>query len=93
MNEQSNSLRPLRLGLSLGTFLVVAYLGCLALGLVVPDRGLHQPWLQFLVGFTWTPQGMLLGLGEAFAYGLLSGIVFAPIYNAFNVTENKRGRK
>lgn len=85
MNEHANSLRPIRLGLSLGTFLLVPYLGCLLLALVVPDAGLHKPWLQFLVGFTWTPQGMLLGLGEAFAYGFLSGVVFAPIYNAFNV--------
>jgi uncharacterized protein DUF5676 len=83
MNERSNSLRPLRLGLSLGTFLVVAYFACLALVLIVPDLGKH--WLQFLPGFTWTLQGILLGLVEVFAYGLFSGVVFAPIYNAFNV--------
>src|SRR6187397_1242348 len=85
MNENSNALRPLRLGLSLGTFLLIGVLACLALSLVVPDRGLHQAWLQFLPGFSWTPQGILLGLVEAFAYGLVSGIVYAPIYNWFDV--------
>jgi hypothetical protein len=68
----------------LGTFLVVAYGACLALALIVPDRGLHQPWLQFLPGFTWTWQGILLGLVENFAYGFFTGVVFAPIYNLFN---------
>ena len=35
--------------------------------------------------FSWTPQGILLELVEAFAYGLVSGLVYAPIYNWFNV--------
>ena len=84
MLERSNSLRPFRLGLSLGTFFVVLYLGCLALALIIPDRGLHQPWLQFLAGFSWTWPGILLGLVEAFFYGLIFGILFGPIYNMFN---------
>jgi hypothetical protein len=85
MSEQSRYLRPIRLGLSIGTFLIVGYLGCLALALVVPGRGLHQPWLQFLPGFTWTWAGILFGLAESFAYGFFTGVVFAPIYNMFNV--------
>ena len=83
MSERSNSLRPIRLGLSLGTFLMVAYFACLALAFIVPDPSQH--WLRFLPGFTWTLQGILLGFVEVFAYGLLSGIVFAPIYNWFEV--------
>jgi len=85
MNEQSISLRPVQLGLSLGTFLVVGYLACLALAIVVPDRGLHQVWLQFYPGFAWTPLGMLIGLVESFVYGLVAGLVFAPIANFFGV--------
>ena len=87
MTETIRSLRPLQLGLSLGTFFVIGYLACLALALVVPDRGLHQPWLQFLPGFSWTWQGLLLGLVGSFAYGLVSGAVFAPIYNFFERAE------
>jgi len=85
MNEHTHYLRPIRLGLSIGTFLIVAYVACLALAFVVPDRGLHQPWLQFLPGFTWTWPGILLGVVESFGYGFLTGVVFAPIYNVFNV--------
>jgi hypothetical protein len=84
MTGRSNSLRPFRWGLSLGTFFVVAYLTCLASALIVPDRALHQVWLQFLPGFSWTLPGMLIGLVEAFVYGLFSGILFGPIYNVSN---------
>ena len=83
MKQQLNLLSPLRLGLSLGTFLIVAFLGCLAFSFFVTDRTLHQPWLQFFLGFSWTPTGILLGLAEAFLYGFLAGVVFAPIYNAY----------
>lgn len=89
MTEQTKCLRPVRLGLSIGTFLIIAYLACLALALIFPDRGLHQPWLQFLPGFTWTWQGILLGLVENFAYGFFTGVVFAPIYNMFNVAGSR----
>ncbi len=88
MSEHSISLRPVQLGLSLGAFLVVGYLACLALAIVVPDRGLHQAWLQFYPGFAWTPLGMLIGLVESFVYGLVAGLVFAPIANFFGVARN-----
>ena len=85
MNEHSFYLRPLQLGLSLGTFLVVGYLACVARSIIVPDRGLHQAWLQFFAGFAWTPLGMLIGVVEAFIYGLVAGLVFAPIANLFGI--------
>jgi hypothetical protein len=85
MNEHSISLRPLQLGLSLGTSLVAWYLACLALAFIVPDRGLHQAWLQYYPGFAWTPQGMLIGAVEGFVYGLVAGLVFAPIANFFGI--------
>jgi hypothetical protein len=85
MDDHPFSLRPLQLGLSLGTFLLIAFVACLALAMIVPDRGLHQPWLQFLPGFTWTLPGMLLGAVESFVYGAIVGIVFAPIANFFGI--------
>jgi len=88
MNEPSCRLRPIQLGLSLGTFLLVGYLACLALALIVPDRGLHQPWLQFFPGFAWTPQGIVLGAVLSFVYGLVTGIVFAPIANFFGISRS-----
>lgn len=86
MTEQFCHLRPVQVGLSLGTFLLVGYLACLALALVVPDLGLHRPWLQFYVGFTWTPQGMLLGVVEAMLFGFVAGFVFAWIANFFGIS-------
>ena len=85
MTEEIHHLHPIRLGLSIGIFLMIAYVACLALALIVPDRGLHQPWLQFYPGFSWTPVGVLLGFVESFSYGLFIGVVFGPIYNALNV--------
>jgi len=84
MSAESRSLRPIPLGLSLATFLAIGYLACLALALIVPDRGLHGPWLQFYPGFSWTWQGIALGLFESLAYGFVAGVVFAPIYNFFH---------
>jgi hypothetical protein len=49
---------------------------------------LHQPWLQFFPGFTWTPQGILLGAVESFGYGFVTGIVFAPIANFFGISRS-----
>jgi hypothetical protein len=88
MNEHSIFLRPLQLGLSLGTSIFVFYLACLALSIIVPDRGLHQAWLQFYPGFAWTPLGMLIGAVEGFVYGLVAGLVFAPIANFFGIARS-----
>jgi hypothetical protein len=85
MTRNEWTLQPLRLGLSLGTFLLVVYVACLALALIVPEGGLHQPWLQFFPGFAWTPLGMLIGAVESFIYGLVAGAVFAPIANFFGI--------
>ena len=85
MNGLTSNLRPLQLGFSLGTFLVIGYLACLALSIIVPDRGLHQAWLQFFAGFAWTPLGMLIGVVEAFVYGFVAGFVFAPAANFFGI--------
>lgn len=84
MTMQSPSLRSLPLALSLATFLALSYLACLSLALILPGLGLHGPWLQFFAGFSWTWQGILLGLVESVAYGFVAGVVFAPIYNFFN---------
>jgi hypothetical protein len=89
MTEHQHSLHPIRLGLSLGTFLIIAYVACLALSLVVPDRGLHQVWLQLYPGFSWTLRGVLLGLVESFVYGFFGGLIFALIYNAFNIVDDR----
>lgn len=83
MDDRICRLRPIQFGLSLGTFIVVAYLACLLLAVVVPDRGLHQPWLQFFPGFGWSASRILLGVVEGFVYGFASGVVFASIFNAF----------
>jgi hypothetical protein len=85
MNPHSIVLRPLRLGLSLGVFVFIGYAACLALAFVVPDGGLHRPWLQFFPGFAWTAPGILIGAGESLGYGLVAGIVFAPIANYFGI--------
>jgi hypothetical protein len=84
ISAETHTLRARPLALSLATFLTIGYLACLALALVVPDRGLHAAWLQFYPGFAWTWGGMLIGLVESFVYGFVAGAVFAPIYNFYN---------
>ena len=72
------------LGLSLSLFLALSFTLCVLLGLVFPDWGLHQPWLQFLPGFTWvTWPSFFLGLIESFAYGWYVALIFGPLFNYF----------
>jgi hypothetical protein len=72
------------LGLSLSIFLALTFVLCVLLGLVWPDWDLHQPWLQFLPGFTWlTWPSFFLGLVESFAYGWYVAVIFGPLFNFF----------
>lgn len=73
------------MGLSLSLLSAISYVLCIALGLVWRDAGLHQPWLQFLPGFTWLDWGsFFLGLVESFAYGWYVALVFTPLFNFLN---------
>lgn len=73
------------LGLSISLLFVISYVLCIALGLIWWDGGLHQPWLQFLPGFTWLSWGsFFLGLIESFLYGWYIALIFAPLYNFFS---------
>jgi uncharacterized protein DUF5676 len=69
---------------SLAIFVTIAYLSCIAFGLITPDS-IHMTGFleQVLPGFRWlTLTGFLLGLVESFLYGFYAGIVFVPVYNA-----------
>jgi hypothetical protein len=71
-------------GVSLGLFLSISFVLCVALGIIVPEGSLHKPWLQFLPGFSWlTWSSFFLGLCWSFAYGLYIAIIFVPLYNFF----------
>jgi hypothetical protein len=73
------------LGCSLSIFALLTYSLCVALMLVIPDQGLHRPWLQFLPyfrGLNWS--SYLIGLAEVFVYSWYIALVFAPIYNFFS---------
>jgi hypothetical protein len=78
----TTAIQVMALGLSLSLFLALSFTLCLLLGLVLPDWGMHQPWLQFFPGFTWlTWPGFFLGLIESFAYGWYVALICAPLYN------------
>ena len=70
-------------GISLSAFLAISYVVCILLGLIGGwDWGLHQPWLQFLPGFTWlTWPTFCLGLAESVAYGWYAALLFGGLYN------------
>ena len=78
-------LRLMPVGMSVGLLFVISYVLCIALGLIWWEGGLHQPWLQFLPGFSWlSPGTFLLGLVESFAYGWYVALVFVPLFNFFS---------
>jgi len=68
---------------SLAIFTSIAYLSCIAFGLITPDS-LHMTGFleQVLPGFRWlTFTGFVTGFVEAFLYGVYAGLVFVPVYN------------
>lgn len=70
-------------GLATGSFLAVSYVLCVAYDLAF-DQRMYEAWLKLLPGFTWlTWQSFLLGLVEAFLYGIYFSWVFVPLYNVF----------
>ena len=72
------------LGLSLGAFFALSYVLCIALGLVVPDGGMHKPWLQFFPGFEWlTWRGFLIGLVWTQVYGWYTALALGSLINLF----------
>ena len=71
------------LALSLGAFFAVSFLACLLLGVVVPDQGMHRPWLQFFPGFEWlTLKGVIIGLVWTQVYAWWTAVVFGSAFNA-----------
>ncbi len=47
--------------------------------------------MKLLPGFSWlTWQSFILGFVESFLYGIYFGLVFAPIYNFFNMKLGSR---
>lgn len=73
-------------GLSLGTFLSITYVLCVVYDLIFPESAMFGAWYRLLPGFEWiTWGGFFLGLVESFLYGIYTGLVFAPLYNFFNM--------
>jgi len=69
---------------SMGIFLAISFVVCVAYGLIVPARlhGMSAFLESMLPAFKWlTFGGFVLGLVESFLYGIYIGIVFVPIYN------------
>lgn len=73
-------------GMSLGLFLAITYVICVAFDLMFPSFAMYENWQGLLPGFTWlTWPSFLLGLGETFVYGWYIALVFCPLFNFFAV--------
>lgn len=69
------------LGLSLGAFFAISLVACLILGLVVPNQGMHRPWLQFFPGFSWTLRGVAIALVWTQVYAWWVALAFGNLFN------------
>lgn len=69
--------------LSVGLFLAITYVLCVAFGFVAPEQfRMYRVWESLLPGFVWFSWGsFFLGLVESFLYGLYVAAVFVPLYN------------
>ncbi|HHD11100.1 MAG TPA: hypothetical protein ENK42_01540 [Deltaproteobacteria bacterium] len=73
-------------GLSAGSFLSITYVLCVVYDLLFPEYAMYEVWMKLLPGFVWISWwSFLLGLVETFLYGIYTGLVFAPLYNFFNM--------
>ena len=73
------------LGLTLGCFLVITYIGCVLYGLLGFQQGMHQLLFQIIPGFTWiTWPSFFIGLFWIFVWGWYIALVFAPLFNFFS---------
>lgn len=78
------------LGWSLGIFLALTFVICVAFGLIFPDATMYQAWLPLLPWVTWISwTSFALGLVEAFAYGWFIALIFGPLFNYFSVRTGK----
>lgn len=72
------------LGLTLGFFLIITYVGCVVYGLFGFQQGMHQLLFQIIPGFTWiTWPSFFIGLIWNFVLGWYIALVFAPLFNFF----------
>ena len=72
--------------LALGLFFDVSFALCALWSLVVPQslETMANIWEAILPGFAWlSPQSFVLGLVEAFLYGVYIAVVFVPLFNYF----------
>jgi hypothetical protein len=75
-------------GAALGCTLAFGYIVCVLYDLAFGQQ-MYREWMAILpngTGFRWiSPGSFMLGLVEAVVYGLVAGLVFAPLYNFFLV--------
>lgn len=66
----------------------VGYVACLAYGFLLPpeNRALHHDLFGLLLGFSWTPGGMLIGALQVGVLALIWAGVWAWLHNASLVT-------
>ena len=62
------------------TLALLAYLVCIALGLLFPASVM---WVASVPGFRWTVGGIVLGLIEIGSYAALGSAAYAWLYNMF----------
>ena len=72
--------------LSVGLFLDVSFVLCVLWGLLAPQRLAKMAGFLEVIfpGFVWLSlQSVILGLVEAFLYGVYIAVIFVPLFNYF----------
>ncbi len=70
--------------IGLGIFAAISYLVCIIFGLIVPENFHMKDFLEIAIpGFQWLTAGSFFwGLLVSIFYGVYTGIIFSPVYNA-----------
>lgn len=79
------NLRIKSVGLTAGLFLSITYVICVVFDLIFPGLAMYPVWERLLPGFKWlTLWTFMLGLVEAFLYGIYLALIVVPLYNLFS---------
>jgi hypothetical protein len=83
-----NALSLTGVGHTCSLFLAITFILCVCFDLLLPELAMYQGWQELLPGFEWISwKSFIIGLLWSYAYGWYFSLVWVPLYNYFNISQ------